>query len=127
MKKIIEKIKKHLDEVKLITKKVEEQIITGQFFDWKKLLDNVILEASKTHYITKKDRQTLDDFLKLLQAPIYCDPLDFDAYMRWILYSVDQDINITSYLASELEKQEPIFQKRVKLIMLKKRTSAICL
>jgi len=120
MKKIIVKIKKHLEEVKLITKNVEEQIISGQFFDWQGLLDNVLLEASKTHYITKKDRQTLDDFLKLLQAPIYCDPLDFDAYMRWILYSVDPDVNITSYLAAELERQEPIFQKKVELIMQKR-------
>ena len=108
--KLIKSLKKDLNSVMDLKNKLVNQKLNGDFFDWNDFIDSVKEKASKKHYLTKSDREKLDEFAKILQAPAFCNPLDYDAYLRWCIYSVNKKVKITSYIVAELKIREDEFK-----------------
>ena len=108
--KVIKSLKKDLNSIMDLKTKLVNQKLNGEFFDWNDFIDSVKEKASKKHYLTKSDREKLDEFAKVLQAPAFCDPLDYDAYLRWCIYSVNKKVKITSYIVAELKIREDEFK-----------------
>ena len=108
--KLIKNLKKDLNSIMNLKTEIVNQKLNGDFFDWNDFIESVKEKASKQHYLTKSDREKLDEFAKILQAPAFCNPLDYDAYLRWCIYSVNKKVKITSYIVAELRIREDEFK-----------------